>query len=410
METSYQYPNPAESKAQALLKYAPIGLTEIDKDGYIVNNNIRGTHLLEELWEAYSFREFTNVYPLLEVATPELVNEIRNFQEPAGIASRRIHKLSYSFRGEATVRVIEFVANKLFDTNIMLSLDDITEKYKREEDIRKAILDKAVEQSKYELASGILHDIGNAIVGFGSYLTRIRRVEEQNSTETLHMLSTFVSTREKEFGVMLGEDKAKAITDMMRGLAADQSTRKEEINKAISEQLNIITHIQEILNIQRQYVSGYGTQERKPVQIRSVINDCMAMLFASYDKKEVAVELDLTTDAPPIKGDRTQLMQVIINILKNSLDAMDIYAREKRVQVKLTYIKDNLLLTVRDTGCGFENETGTRLFERGFTTKSSGSGLGLYNCRAILESHDGSIEITSEGKDKGALTTISFKA
>ena len=70
---------------------------------------------------------------------------------------------------------------------------------------------------------------------------------------------------------------------------------------------------------------------------------------------------------------------------------------------------DLLVLQVHDSGNGFDGTIGRQLFERGFTTKSSGTGLGLNSCRAIIESFEGTIDITSEGPGKGALATIAFK-
>jgi signal transduction histidine kinase len=68
-----------------------------------------------------------------------------------------------------------------------------------------------------------------------------------------------------------------------------------------------------------------------------------------------------------------------------------------------------MLLQIKDNGKGFDESTANQLFKRGFTTKSSGAGLGLYNCRTIIESHEGTIDITSEGQGKGTLSTIGFK-
>ena len=80
---------------------------------------------------------------------------------------------------------------------------------------------------------------------------------------------------------------------------------------------------------------------------------------------------------PVIKGDRTKLMQVILNVLKNSIEAIDIYAVEKSISINITSHTDFLILQIQDSGKGFDEATGKKLFTRGFTTKSSGTGLGL---------------------------------
>jgi len=102
-------------------------------------------------------------------------------------------------------------------------------------------------------------------------------------------------------------------------------------------------------------------------------------------------------------------MQVILNLLKNSIEAIDIAAAEKYILITATIHPESLEIKINDNGHGFDKETGSNLFERGFTTKASGSGIGLSSCRVILQSHNAAIDISSEGFGKGSLTTIKFK-
>jgi signal transduction histidine kinase len=102
-------------------------------------------------------------------------------------------------------------------------------------------------------------------------------------------------------------------------------------------------------------------------------------------------------------------MQLILNVLKNSIEAFDSYTRDKTILINAFKYKNQLVIQVKDNGNGFNESVAARLFERGFTTKPSGSGLGLYNCLAIIQSHEGDISLTSEGEGKGALATIGFK-
>ena len=283
------------------------------------------------------------------------------------------------------------------------------EAQKKEQEQQAAALDKAVAQGKFEMASDVLHDIGNAVIGFGSYLTRVRRLQEQESPENLQNLARFFEEQQPVLSAAIGGVKAGAVITMLSGIAETQKSNQEEMRKSITEQLNIIAQIQDILNIQRQYISGQETQERKLVSLRNIINDCLSMLFASLDKSAISVSLNVPDELPDIKGDRTRLMQVILSLLKNSLEAIDGNAKEKAISFMAHRQNDQLLLHVRDSGNGFSQTVGDRLFERGFTTKPAGTGLGLYNCRAIIESHAGSIEVSSEGQGKGTLATVRFK-
>jgi PAS domain S-box-containing protein len=270
-------------------------------------------------------------------------------------------------------------------------------------------LEKAIAQGKFETASEVLHDIGNALVGIGSYLTRINRVAENNNLEGVRNLAAFLKTQQTAIGNAIGADKASALVSITDGIAKTQGDSQKEVSTAIGELLNIVSHIQEILNIQRQSVRNHnGTHDRKPVNLGSIIDDCRSMLFASFDKKGVKFTVNIKPGNYIIKGDHTKLMQVMLNVIKNSLEAIDMESDNKWITVFMESNKEHILLKIADNGQGFDKVTSEHFFERGFTTKKKGTGLGLYNCRSIVESHAGSFDISSDGPGMGAVTTIIF--
>lgn len=270
-------------------------------------------------------------------------------------------------------------------------------------------LEKAIAQGKFEIASEVLHDIGNALVGFGSYLTRINRGIEKNNLDAIKNLHLFLKAQQTLIGTAIGDNKAAALVAITDGIEKGQVENQREASASINELLNIVSHIQEILNIQRQFVRGHGgTHERKTVNIAHIIDDSRSMLYASFDKRGVKLNINVKPGNHVIKGDHTKLMQVILNILKNSLEAIDMESDNKSISVFLETLDDHISLKIVDTGQGFDEETSRRFFERGFTTKKSGTGLGLYNCKSIVESHAGSFNINSEGVGKGATIAIKF--
>jgi len=208
---------------------------------------------------------------------------------------------------------------------------------------------------------------------------------------------------------VIGEVKAGAVVNMLSGITESQRKNQEEIGRSIKEQLNIINHIQEILHIQKQYLNGHSTFERKLTNLRTIITDCVSMLYASMEKREISLSINIPEKLPKIKADRTRIMQVILNILKNSIESIDVNADEKNITMSVKIHNSSLVLLVEDTGYGFDESTKKQLFTRGFTTKASGSGLGLSNCKAIIESHQGTIEIASDGFGKGAVVAMEFK-
>jgi PAS domain S-box-containing protein len=271
-------------------------------------------------------------------------------------------------------------------------------------------LEKAIAQGKFEIASEVLHDIGNALVGFGSYLTRINRSNEHNSLEALKNLNVFLKGQQVLISNAIGPDKANALVAITEGISKTQGDNYKEIGTSVGELLHIVSHIQEILNIQRQLVRSHGsTHERKPVNIVDILDNCRSMLLASLEKKGVKLSISIKSGNYVIKGDHTKLMQVILNVMKNSLEAIDMESKAKQITISLEPGKKHFELKFVDNGHGFDQDTAKKFFQRGFTTKKSGTGLGLYNCRSIVESHSGTFDITSEGPGKGAVTTIKFK-
>ncbi|MGF7080418.1 PAS domain-containing sensor histidine kinase [Mucilaginibacter sp. UYCu711] len=271
-------------------------------------------------------------------------------------------------------------------------------------------LEKAIAQGKFEIASEVLHDIGNALVGFGAYLNRINRVNDKRHLDAAQNLNRFIRSQQDVLENTIGKEKFKALITVTDGIENNQLENNKEITTSVNELVNIITHIQEILSIQRQFVATRDeSRSRKPVNLVNIIADCKAMLQASFEKHGIIFQIDIKPGNYIIKGDQTKLVQVLLNVLKNSLEAIPFEAIEKKVSVSLAMIGGFIELKMLDNGKGFNQETKNRFFERGFTTKLNGTGLGLYNCKSIIESHAGTFEIASTGVGAGACTIVVFK-
>ena len=398
----------SEQKFNAIFTYAPLALAEIKQDGKITLLNLAGKTLLHPICEFYKI-DTENLYPILDKIFPGITARIKSYKEPNGqIIYNELHKFKLPTPNDQIEKHIQFSVSKMFEDCIIVGFDDQTSKYLEEKAMQQVKLDNAVAQGKFEIASEVLHDIGNAVVGFGSYLTRIGRAMELDNVKNLENTSVFLKSQQAALAAALGEQKAAALLNLIDGIARSEKDSQTEIRRAITEQLNIVGHIQEILNIQRHYVTGRGTPERKPVSLKEIIHDCQSMLFASYDKKGIAFSFNAPKQVPLIKGDRTKLMQVILNLLKNSIEAIDLDAPKKNISIELMPKDEILELTIIDSGKGIDTATAAHIFERGFTTKNTGTGLGLYNCKSIIESHAGSIDVTSKGPGLGTTTLIRF--
>ncbi|MGX9146371.1 PAS domain S-box protein [Mesorhizobium sp. 128a] len=128
----------------------------------------------------------------------------------------------------------------------------------------------------------------------------------------------------------------------------------------------------------------------EPVDLNDAAREVIALLSADLQRNRVILRTELADELPLLAGDRVQLQQVIMNLLRNAADAMrDIKDRPRHLQVWTKADEDGVRLSVRDAGIGIGPEGNERLFEAFYTTKSDGMGIGLSVSRSIIERHNG---------------------
>tara|TARA_R100000278_G_scaffold115822_1_gene94953 strand:- start:127 stop:549 length:423 start_codon:yes stop_codon:yes gene_type:complete len=107
------------------------------------------------------------------------------------------------------------------------------------------------------------------------------------------------------------------------------------------------------------------------------------------------------------KFDRTQLIRVITNLVKNGIQAIPDEQEDKRIVVRVSEENNHVVIEVSDNGIGISEENSQKIFEPKFTTKSSGMGLGLGMVKNIVETYHGSITFTSQ-KNEGTVFKVTF--
>lgn len=403
-----------EKQVQAMLSIihqVPVGIVETDAVGLIKQINPKGVQLLMPFLMHYDIAGHNNMLLLLQKMLPGIHAAIHSFTNASGmIIQQQNYQVELNLQNTPATRHFFFTVNKIDSNTLSFMFDDITAFYEREKKMSQALQDQAVERSKFEMASSILHDIGNAVVGFGSYLTKIKRQITQSDYDTLKNLEVFFLKQQPQLIPVFGEVKTQALTNLLQGLVQNQKTSQDELQKALGEQMNIVTHISEILNLQRQYIKGQDGGQRAKVNIRDIINDCLPMLMATLMKKNISVKSNIPINLPLIIGDKTRLMQVFLNLLKNAAESIEIdTGEEQKIDISAEVDHEELVVAIQDTGSGINPEILPTLFTRGITTKAEGNGLGLANCRSIIESHNGVLTLQSDGPGKGAKAIIRFK-
>jgi C4-dicarboxylate-specific signal transduction histidine kinase len=130
-----------------------------------------------------------------------------------------------------------------------------------------------------------------------------------------------------------------------------------------------------------------------PVDLDDAIREVAFLLQGELDRANIRLRLE-TAVAKPVLGDRTQIQQVLENLIRNSMDALlPVVGMQKSLFVNsASHDPAFAMVTVQDNGCGFGKHSAETLFDALFTTKPNGMGMGLKVCRSIVEAHGGLLQ------------------
>ncbi len=145
----------------------------------------------------------------------------------------------------------------------------------------------------------------------------------------------------------------------------------------------------------------------EPLDLNEATQEVIALSVSDLQRNRVTLRSQLAEDLPRVIGDRVQLQQVILNLLRNASDAMvGIDERPRDLFIRTLWEGDDRArLSVQDTGIGVRPQDLQKLFEAFYTTKSGGMGIGLSVSRSIIERHHG--RLWAEAND-GPGATFSF--
>jgi two-component system, LuxR family, sensor kinase FixL len=146
----------------------------------------------------------------------------------------------------------------------------------------------------------------------------------------------------------------------------------------------------EVIRQLRQFVRK-GETDRRKQNLNKLVEEALALALVGARQSGVRVALDLDSDLPPVYADGVQIQQVLINLVRNAVEAMQAVER-RELSITTRKLRDGMAeVQVIDSGPGIPPEIAERLFQPFVTTKASGMGLGLSICREIVESHQGQL-------------------
>ena len=303
----------------------------------------------------FSASELVNHDPPMPYWAPEHMDEARAMHQTvlAGLAPEEGFELTFMRKNRERFEALVYEA-KLIDgngrhTGWMASVLDITERKRAEELARQQ-----QEQLQFtarlvtlgEMASTLAHELNQPLAAIASY-----------NTGCLNLLST------ENFS------------------CAELRPTLEKIATQAQRAGRIIRRVHDFVR--------RSEPKRAPCKLRDIIDDCLAFIEPEARKRQIRIETILPA-LPTVFVDRLLIEQVLLNLLRNGLDAMaDTPAPHRLLQLSVHLTPQEVRLTVGDYGCGIPPEIEDKLYTAFFTTKSEGMGIGLSICRSIIEFHRG---------------------
>ena len=182
----------------------------------------------------------------------------------------------------------------------------------------------------------------------------------------------------------------------------------EEANELLTKIEMSSQKISKIVRGIKVYISQEGRDEPFVSEnLGSIIDDAIVICENKLKEHMVAITLDPKVSLIFIPCHFTQIFQVFVNLISNSIDAIS-HLQEKSIAINVEEQADKVIIRFRDSGPGIPLDIQEKIFNAFFTTKDRGvgSGLGLSLCRKILEAHKGSLEIDNSAKNTTFVITF----
>ena len=173
----------------------------------------------------------------------------------------------------------------------------------------------------------------------------------------------------------------------------------DEFRAILNEMISDCHRVSEVFDTIRTLFRR-ADQKRQPIVVNEIALEVLQSMRQELLDHHVAIETELASELPRVEGHRSQLRQVIFNLVHNAVESMDDATDRNRVLRVTTepHGRDAIIVAVEDSGPGISPSRLDSIFEPFITTKANGMGLGLAICRMIVERHGGKLSALSDGK------------
>jgi len=282
---------------------------------------------------------------------------------------------------------------------------DITER-KRLEAERRQIQDQLVETSRRlgmaDVATSVLHNVGNVLNSINVSVGIMGTTLRQSLVGDVRKVSQMLNAHLGDLTAYLSHDeKGRQIPGYLSQLA-DHLLKEQHVTlKELESLVESSEHAKQCVAMQQGMVKSGGLHE--PVVLVDLMEQALTINKVLLEQLEGKIVREFT-DIPEVIVDKHQTLQILVNLIRNSIQAMETVDRKiLTVRIGLATNERNMVqLEVTDTGVGIHADQLTHIFSQGFTTKKDGHGFGLHSGALLAKNMGGSLHVRSEGVWCGA--------
>ncbi len=261
-----------------------------------------------------------------------------------------------------------------------------------------------------EIATGVLHNVGNVLNSVNVSANLVTRNAELLPVSDLIAMRDVLREHESDLGDFIQHDEqGKHLMPFLDELADSLLAGKGQILSELGSMNRGVEHIGELVRSQQTFAGRQGVLE--PTNVAEQLDAAIVICQQAGKGTDLVVDRDYQ-DMPKLEIDRHKLMEILVNLVKNAIDAMDeSKTRAKKLKVSLERSANNdIKIRVKDTGRGISAENLTRIFGHGFTTTKDGHGFGLHVSANAATEMKGFLTAESEGEGKGATFILQLPA
>ncbi|WP_395751967.1 sensor histidine kinase [Prosthecobacter sp.] len=313
-------------------------------------------------------------------------------------SERMIHK-----RGEAVMAADGRGTAKVFGTS-----QDITERKMAEEELKsmhKMLLDTSRQAGMAEVATGVLHNVGNVLNSMNVSTTMTQDILRQSKTSSLVRIAGLLEEHSADLTAFLtSHPQGRLVPPFIVKLSCLLDDENQRLHKESAALTKNVEHVKEIIAMQQTYARVSGLVET--VQINDLVEDALRMNTCALDRHGVETIREYAP-VPPVPVEKHKVLQILVNLIRNAKYACDESGRaDKRMIMRSASGNGRVSISIIDNGVGIAPENLTRIFGHGFTTRKDGHGFGLHSAANAAKEMGGQLSVHSDGPGRGASFTL----